>query len=241
MLDTRGRWTGPPPLAEWPACKPPNSPGFPNSSALGPPPDPLLRTGSGGPRYSPDSAKVPPWDPRLLGYRPNPEHPATEGVFLPQFPAQTPGRESSQQKVGVSPSPSVPPPPRLPQPRSPALAGVEAQRPVRQPPPGVRAEPASGGRLPTLLSREGGHSPAPCRRPGEADSWLQAGLLGAPLGFSIPAGPRTAQPGGGTQVGGPDFLRRGKRRQEVQRGGGLKPEGSPDTTDLGKARRAPAL
>lgn len=37
MLDTRGRWTGPPPLAEWPACKPPNSPGFPNSSALGPP------------------------------------------------------------------------------------------------------------------------------------------------------------------------------------------------------------
>ena len=213
---------------------------FPKQLSPRTPPDSPLRTGSRSPRYSPDSAKVPPWDPRLLGYRPNPEHPATEGVFLPQFPAQTPGRESSQQKVGVSSSPSVPPPPRLPQPRSPTLAGWR--------PSGLSAsllresgqnQPLEAGRPPSSQRRRS--QPGPLPRPGEADSWLQAGLLSAPLGFSVPAGPRAAQPGGGTQVGGPHFLRRGKRRQEVQRGGGLRPEVSPDTTGLGKARRAPAL
>ena len=172
------------PWQEWPACKPPKSPGFPNSSALG-----------GGPRSSPAPPKVPPGYYWLLGSRPNPENPAAEGVFLPQFHVPTRRRQSSQQKVGASPALSAPPPPRSLSPGAPPWQGWR--------PCGLSASllPASSrsqaraslGRLPAHppLGHRGQSRPAGARgRPAfgsRLDSWAFPQVSPFPLALGRPS------------------------------------------------------
>lgn len=128
--------------------------------------------------------------------------------------------------------PSLPhphPAPSAQEPRPGRDGGPAACPPAScQPPPGVRPEPASGGCRPTLLSDTevtvsppapgGGRRSDPGWTPGRSPRFLPSRW------------PSDGPAWRGLKGWGPHFLRRGKRRQEGQRGGGLGPGNSPGTT-----------
>lgn len=134
------------------------------------------------------------------------------------------------------PIPLCPTPPHSLSPGAPPWQGWRPW-PVRQP-PGVRAEPASGGRRPTSFSRTR-RSQSARRRPGEpafglADSWA------LPLRFLPSRWPSDGPAWRGLAGLGAPFPPEGKEATGgPERRGGLGAGGSPDTTSA--ARRGPAL